>query len=68
MKWLALGVLIVLGFQSPTWWVFAVLGFVMGVGHPPTLNDSAPVSGSARLLGWIALVILLLSFTPVPFQ
>jgi hypothetical protein len=65
---LALGVLIVLGFQSPTWWVFAVLGFVMGVGHPPTLNDRAPVSGSAQLLGWIALVILLLSFTPVPFQ
>jgi len=66
--WLALGVLVVLGFQSPTWWVFAVLGFIMGVGHPPTLNDRAPISGSAQLLGWIALVILLLSFTPVPFQ
>ena len=66
--WLALGVLIVLGFQSPTWWVFAALGFAMGIGHPPTLNDRAPVSGRAQLLGWIALVILLLSFTPVPFQ
>jgi hypothetical protein len=66
--WLALGVLLVLGFQSPTWWVFAALGFVMGVGHPPTLNDRAPVSGHAQLLGWIALAILLVSFTPVPFQ
>ena len=66
--WVALGVLVVLGFQSPTWWVFAALGFAMGIGHPPTLNDRAPVSGPAQLLGWIALAILALSFTPVPFQ
>jgi len=68
LGWLALGCLVILGFQSPTWWFFAALGFVMGVAHPPTLNDRKPVPLAARVMGWIALGILLLSFTPVPFQ
>jgi len=68
LGWLGLGLLMVLGFQSAMWWVFAALGLFMGVGHPPTLDDRRPVSRGARLLGWTALVILLLSFTPVPFQ
>jgi membrane-associated protease RseP (regulator of RpoE activity) len=68
LGWLALGVLLVLGFQSAMWWVFAALGFIMGVAHPPTLNDQKPPSLAARTMGWIALIILVVSFTPVPFQ
>jgi len=68
LGWLALGVLLVLGFQSPMWWVFAALGFIMGVAHPPTLNDQKPPSLAARTMGWMALIILVVSFTPVPFQ
>ena len=68
LGWLAMGVLLVLGFQSAMWWVFAALGFIMGVAHPPTLNDNRAPSRAARILGWISLVILVLSFTPVPFQ
>jgi membrane-associated protease RseP (regulator of RpoE activity) len=68
LGWLALGALVILGFQSPMWWFFAALGFVMGVAHPPTLNDNKPLPLAARIMGWIALGILLVSFTPVPFQ
>lgn len=68
LGWLGMGVLLILGFQSAMWWLFAALGFFMGVGHPPTLDDRRPVGRGARILGWAALVILLLSFTPVPFQ
>ena len=68
LGWLGMGVLLILGFQSAMWWLFAGFGFFMGVGHPPTMDDRRPVGRGARILGWAALVILLLSFTPVPFQ
>lgn len=68
LGWVMMAVLVVLGFQSATWWVFAALGLVMGVTHPPTLDDRRPVTRGARWLGLIALLILVLSFTPVPFQ
>ena len=66
--WIALAALLALGFQSPTWWVFGALGLAMGVAHPPTLDDRKPMPTAARLWGLAALVILILSFTPVPFQ
>lgn len=68
LGWLGIGLLLILGFQAAMWWLFAALGLFMGVGHPPTFDDHRPVSRSARILGWIALAILLVSFTPVPFQ
>jgi membrane-associated protease RseP (regulator of RpoE activity) len=66
--WVAVVALLVLGFQSMTWWVFAALGLAMGVSHPPTLDDRKPLPTAARLWGLAAVVILILSFTPVPFQ
>jgi hypothetical protein len=68
LGWVAMAALVVLGFQSPTWWVFAALGFAMGVGHPPTLDDRKPMPTAARLWGLTAVIILILSFTPVPFR
>ncbi|RKX29009.1 MAG: hypothetical protein DRP47_02845 [Candidatus Zixiibacteriota bacterium] len=60
--------LFVLGFQSPMWWVFAIFGLVFRVKHPPTLNDNIPLSRTALLMGVASLVILVLSFTPIPFR
>jgi Zn-dependent protease len=68
LAWLALGILLILGFQSRMWWLFAALGFIMGVTHPPTLDDSKPPSRASQLMGWAALLIFLISFTPVPFR
>lgn len=64
---LAIAGLILLGFLSPMWWVIGALTFVVGIKHPPTLNDSRPPSRTSKVMGWIALVIFLLSFTPAPF-
>jgi membrane-associated protease RseP (regulator of RpoE activity) len=63
---IAMAGLIALGFQSYMWWFFAAIGVIFGVAHPPTLNDTRKPSLSSRVLGWAALVILVLSFTPVP--
>ena len=66
--WVALVALAVLGFFSPMWWVFAVLGFVFRVEHPPTLNDSQPPDRPAVVMGIVSLIILVLSFTPMPIR
>ena len=59
--------LVVMGFQSTLWWVFAAFGLIFGVSHPPTLNDGIKPSPVALFLGVVSILILLLSFTPVPF-
>lgn len=66
--WLALACLVLLGFQSFMWWFFGSITLIMGVAHPPTMNDQKPLPRSAKIMGWVALVILVLSFTPVPFR
>ncbi len=65
---IALVGLILLGFQSFMWWFFAAFGLAFGVKHPPTLQDERPPGRIATIMGVVSLVILLLSFTPVPFR
>jgi membrane-associated protease RseP (regulator of RpoE activity) len=67
LGWLSVLLLLVLGIQSMMWWFFVLLGFIFGVKHPPTLNDSLPPERPAVIMGIAALIILVLSFTPVPF-
>jgi len=65
---LAMVALIVLGFQSLMWWFFAGFGLIFGVKHPPTLDDSHRPGAVATTMGIVSLVILVISFTPVPFR
>lgn len=67
MGYIALAGLLYLGFQSNIWWFFAVFGIIFGVKHPPTLNDKKPLDQKAIITAVVALIILLISFTPVPF-
>lgn len=64
----AMGMLFVLGYYSPMWWLFAFLGLIFGMKHPPTLNDGKSPGKSGYTMGIVALIILVLSFTPIPFQ
>ncbi|MCP4685898.1 MAG: site-2 protease family protein [bacterium] len=67
LGWAAMGVLLVLGFQSRLWWVFAAMGFIFKVPHPPTLNDRRKLSRTALIMAIVSLIILALSFAPAPF-
>lgn len=50
------------------WLLFAFLiGRVLGVGHPPVLDDK-PLSPGRQVLGWIALIVFVISFSPVPIS
>lgn len=43
-----------------------MIGRFLGVYHPPT-NDPQPLSLERKFLGWLALLIFLLCFSPKPF-
>jgi len=64
---LAVAALLLLGFQSFMWWIFAAFGLLFGMSHPPTLDDRMPLDRTSLWMGWIAVGILVVSFTPIPF-
>ncbi len=48
------------------WMLFAfVIGRFLGIDHPPCLIE-VPLDNNRKILGWIALLIFILSFTPAP--
>ena len=48
------------------WLLFAfMLGRFLGIDHPPCLVE-VPLDPARRWLGWLALVIFIISFTPAP--
>ncbi len=63
-----LGVLAVMGFWWFGWWFFGLLIFIFGLKHPPTMNDGMELPLHARILGYAAIVIFILSFIPEPFK
>lgn len=48
------------------WFLFAILLAIIR-RHPPTMNDSIPLDRKRRVIGILALILFVLSFTPVPF-
>lgn len=63
-----LAVMIVLGFWWPGWWLFGAMVFMFGINHPPTINDSIRLPRHAKIIGYCALLIFIISFIPVPFK
>ena len=62
-------VLIVLGYLYwPGWFLWAFLAGLWGLGHPP-VRDPEPTLGTGRILmGWVAFIVFVLTFTPNPFS
>lgn len=50
------------------WLVWVVLILIIKLGHPPTLNDQIPLDLKRKIIGWTAMLIFILSFTPVPIR
>lgn len=48
------------------WVVFSLLiGRIIGIDHPPVI-DNQPLSTGRKVLGWLALIIFILCFSPQP--
>jgi hypothetical protein len=68
---LALVALVVLGRWSPSWWLWAVLALLIGGGrwaHPSVVAPSRRVPPRRRWIGWLCIVVFVLTFVPVPFR
>lgn len=68
--YIILPLLFVLGMIAWKGWLIwcALLFFVMGTKHPPTMDEYSPLDRRRTIIGWVALVLFVLTFTPSPFQ
>ncbi|MGI0132246.1 MAG: site-2 protease family protein [Thermoplasmata archaeon] len=66
VSYAAVAVLFALGFLYPGWFIFALLIFVLGVRHPPPLNDITPLDAKRWAVGLLAVAILVTGFVIVP--
>ena len=57
----------VLHIEGYTGWLFfsLLIGRFIGVDHPPVI-DNRPLTTGQKVLGWIALIIFVISFSPEP--
>ncbi len=48
------------------WILWMIILALIGLRHPPTLNDELEIHPSQRYLGWICILIFFLCFIPLP--
>jgi membrane-associated protease RseP (regulator of RpoE activity) len=64
--WLVAGYMVV-----TQYWAFSVmliLIMIMGIRHPPTANDEAPLGWGRIVLGWLTLAFLVIGINPRPID
>lgn len=59
-------VLLVLWFQLWHWLLILTILAYLGVYHPPTEDDTVPLTPFRYVLGWATLAFIFIGFTPVP--
>lgn len=52
----------------PGWFIWGGIALIVRPAHPPTLNDSLELDLKRKIIGWVALVIFVISFIPVPIR
>jgi membrane-associated protease RseP (regulator of RpoE activity) len=67
LGWFVIGALALLGFFWLGWPFWAVLATVLGLRHPPPLDDLTPLSKGDSWLVAAAVLVVVLTFTPTPF-
>ena len=68
ISWGALGLLVVLSAWYTGWLIFAFLILIIGVRHPPPLNDLSRLDAGRTAVGILAVAILLSTFVVQPFE
>jgi membrane-associated protease RseP (regulator of RpoE activity) len=63
-----LAVFVIMTAFWPGWALWAAILVLVGPEHPPILNEREPLDHNRRIVGWIAIVIFVLSFTVAPIQ
>ena len=67
-SWWILGVLALMGFLWQGWWLWCVVLALIGPRHPPVLYARQALDRKRRAVALLSLVILVLTFMPVPLD
>ncbi|MBI5562390.1 MAG: site-2 protease family protein [Deltaproteobacteria bacterium] len=60
--------LVVIGyFTWPGWYLWAGLTSLLGLRHPPVMDEDVPLDGKRRVMAAVALAVFVLTFMPTPF-
>jgi membrane-associated protease RseP (regulator of RpoE activity) len=62
----AVFVLMVLSLLFNSWFLMLLFVLLMGIHHPPPLNDRTPLDRRRVILGLLVLAVFAVSFVPVP--
>lgn len=63
--------LILLAPSSPSWFVWVVVVLLVGGGrwaHPSVIAPARPIPRNRRWVGWLCILIFIVTFVPVPFR
>lgn len=55
-------------FQFKGWLFLAFLMLILGFRHPPIIYSEIPLDRKRITVGWIAVIIFIITFTPVPIR
>ncbi|MBX8632084.1 MAG: site-2 protease family protein [Thermoplasmata archaeon] len=66
LAWATLIVMIILSLFFTSWILIALFVMILGVRHPPPLNDISKLRVNRKMLGAVAAAMFLISFTPIP--
>ena len=61
-----IGALVLMSFFWSGWWLWAGLVFFLGRKHAEPMDQVTKLDGKRRWLGYLALVVFILTFVPVP--
>lgn len=61
-------VMVLFGLFWEGWAIWAILLLILGLRHPPVLYWEVPLDRKRRFIGWLAFVIFIITFIPVPFK
>jgi membrane-associated protease RseP (regulator of RpoE activity) len=65
---IVVGVLLVMGFFFPGWFLWAALGWLTTLRQPTIIDQHRPLDRNSRLIAGLSLVIFVLCFMPVPIS
>ncbi|MDI6917208.1 MAG: site-2 protease family protein [Thermoplasmatales archaeon] len=68
VSYTAVAFMIVLGLFYSGWFVFAFIILLLGVRHPPALNEVTELDMKRKLLGVFTILLLIICFVPVPMM
>lgn len=63
---IVIAIMVLLGLRWPGWYFWAIIAIVFGLRHPKPQDDITPLGRREKILAIIALLILILTFMPVP--